>query len=43
MWNDRGSGARNDVSVYEAVAGSDGHAVWAISVNRCHCHMDSTA
>ena len=43
MWNDCGSDAHDDVSVYEAVARSDCQAVGAMSAHRCHCRMYSTA
>jgi hypothetical protein len=44
VWNDiyRGSGADDDVFVYNAVAGSDSQAIRVMS-RRCHCSMGSTS
>ncbi len=44
VWNDRGSGADDDVTVYQAVADDDnGQGMQAMGAVRCHCNMDRTA
>ena len=43
VWNDRGSGADRDLSVYTAVPSGSGQGVRAMSARPCHCSMDRTA
>ena len=43
IWNDKGSGANSDVSVYMAVPSGSGQGVTAMSVVPCYCRMDHTA
>lgn len=43
VWNDGGSGADRDVSVYTAVPSGSGQGVRAMSARPCHCWMDRTA
>ncbi len=44
VWNDRGSGADDDVTVYQAVASDgNGQGMQAMGAVRCHCNMDRTA
>ncbi len=44
VWNDRGSGAHDDVTVYRAVArDANGQGMQAMGAVRCHCNMDRTA
>lgn len=43
VWNDAGSGADTDVTVWEAVPSGSGQGVRAMSARPCHCKMDRTA
>jgi hypothetical protein len=43
VWNDAGSGARTDVTVWRAVPSQSGQDVLAMSARPCHCGMDRTA
>ena len=43
IWNDKGSGADRDVSVYMAVPDGSGQGVRAMSTVPCYCGMDRTA
>ena len=43
VWNDVGSGADRDVTVWEAVSSGAGQGVQGMSAVPCHCGMDRTA
>ena len=43
IWNDKGSGANRDVSVYMAVPSGSGQGVRAMSAVGCYCRMDRRA